>query len=145
MRRILFATDFSKASHKAFTTAVKTAKRGHATLSIVHALAPYLPITADQYIQPDMWELIDKDSRRWATRHLNALAAKAKMAGVRAQTFLVDGIPAKEIQRFAKKQHADLLVIGTHGRTGFAKLFLGSVASQIVATSTCPVMTVRGQ
>jgi len=145
MRRILFATDFSKASRKAFTTAVQAAKREHATLSIVHALAPYLPITADQYIKPDMWDQIDRDSRRWATRHLHALAAKAKTAGVRAQTFLLDGIPAKEIQRFAKRQHADLLIVGTHGRTGFAKLFLGSVANQIVATSTCPVMTVRGQ
>ena len=127
MKRILFATDFSKASRKAFAT------------------APFLPITPEQYIQPDVWEQIDRDSRRWATRHLEALAAKAKTAGVRAQTFLVDGPPASEISRFARGNRADLVVIGTHGRTGFAKLFLGSVASQIVATSTCPAMTVRGR
>jgi nucleotide-binding universal stress UspA family protein len=144
MGRIVFATDFSKASRKAFTTAVNAARGWHATLSIVHALAPYLPVTPHQYIQPDLWEQIDKESRRWATRHLKALAAKAKTAGVRAQTFLVEGTPAREIPRFARRRHADLLVIGTHGRTGFAKLFLGSVATQIVATATCPVMTVRG-
>jgi nucleotide-binding universal stress UspA family protein len=56
---------------------------------------------------------------------------------------LIEGTPAREITRFAKKKHADLLIIGTHGRTGLARLFLGSVANQIVATAPCPVMTVR--
>ena len=144
MRRILFASDFSRASRKAFTTAVKTAKSSHATLTIVHVLVPFAPIGPDQYIGPDTWQEIDAQSRRWATGHLDALAAKAKAAGVRVKAFLVEGQPAKEVTRLAKKLHADLLVIGTHGRTGFAKLLLGSIANQIVATSKCPVMTVRG-
>ena len=144
MRRILFASDFSRASRKAFTAAIKTAKSSHATLTIVHVLAPLTPIGPDQYLGPDTWQEIDEESRRWATGHLDALAAKARAAGVRVKASLVDGQPAKEVTRFAKKLHADLLVIGTHGRTGFAKLLLGSVASHIVATSTCPVMTVRG-
>ena len=144
MRRILFASDFSKASRRAFATAVKTAKASHALLTIVHVVVPFTPIAADQYVGPETWQEIDEESRRWATRHLNALAQKAKAAGVRAKTLLVDGQPAKEVTRLARKAHADLLVIGTHGRTGFAKLLLGSVASHIVATSSCPVMTVRG-
>lgn len=144
MRRILFATDFSKASRKAFATAVKTAKSSGGTLSILHVLAPFVPIAPDQYIGPDTWEQIDEQSRKWATKHLSALATKAKGAGVRVKVFLVEGHPAREVTRFARKAHADLLVIGTHGRTGFAKLFLGSIASQVVATAKCPVMTVRG-
>ena len=143
MRRILFASDFSTASRKAFATAVKTAKQAHASLSIVHVLAPFLPVGPDQYVGPDTWEEIDEQARKWATKHLTALAAKAKSGGVRATTALIDGTPAREITRFAKKKHADLLIIGTHGRTGLARLFLGSVASQIVATAPCPVMTVR--
>jgi nucleotide-binding universal stress UspA family protein len=144
MRRILFASDFSKASRKAFTTAIKTAKSSGATLTIVHVLAPFVPIAPELYIGPDTWDEIDEQARKWATRHLNALAARAKAAGVRTKVFLVEGHPSQEVTRFARKLHADLLVIGTHGRTGFAKLFLGSVASQIVATAKCPVMTVRG-
>jgi len=144
MRRILFASDFSKASRKAFATAVKTAKSSRATLSIVHVLAPFVPIAPDQYIGPDTWEEIDEQSRQWAMRHLKAMAAKATKAGVRTKVFLEEGHPSREVTKFARKQHADLLVIGTHGRTGFAKLFLGSVASQIIALATCPVMTVRG-
>jgi len=144
MRRILIASDFSKASRKAFAAAVKTAKRTHAILSIVHVLTPFVPVGPDQYVGPETWQEIDAQARKWAMRHLEALAAKAQSAGVRARILLVDGTPAREIPRVARRTGADLVVIGTHGRTGFAKLFLGSVASQVVATSACPVMTVRG-
>jgi nucleotide-binding universal stress UspA family protein len=144
MQRILFATDFSKASRKAFATAVKTAKSSGAVLSILHVLAPFVPIAPDQYIGPETWEEIDAQSRRWATKELRKRTDRAKAEGVTAKGFLVEGHPAREVTRFAKKMRADLVVIGTHGRTGFAKLFLGSIASQIVASAHCPVMTVRG-
>jgi nucleotide-binding universal stress UspA family protein len=144
MRRIVFASDFSKASRKAFAAAVNTAKRSRATLSIVHVLGRFMPVGPDQYVGPETWEEIDEEARKWATRHLETLAAKARAAGVRASVFLVDGTPAREITRFATRKRADLLVIGTHGRTGLAKLFLGSVANHVIATASCPVMTVRG-
>jgi nucleotide-binding universal stress UspA family protein len=143
MRRILFGSDFSAASRKAFATAVKTAKQAHASLAIVHVLVPFLPVGPDQYVGPETWEEIDGQARKWAAKHLAALASRAKSSGVRATTVLIDGTPAREITRFAKKKHADLVIIGTHGRTGLARLFLGSVAGQIVATAPCPVMTVR--
>jgi nucleotide-binding universal stress UspA family protein len=144
MRRILFASDFSKASRKAFAAAVKTAKRTHAILSIVHVFTPFVPFGPDQYVGPETWEELDTQARKWAMRQLAALAERARSAGVRARVLLVDGMPAREIPRVARRTGADLVVIGTHGRTGFAKLLLGSVASHVVATSTCPVMTVRG-
>jgi nucleotide-binding universal stress UspA family protein len=144
MRRVLFASDFSRASRKAFAEAVKSAKRTHAILSIVHVLTPFVPVGPDQYVGPETWEEVDKQARKWARRHLEALAERARNAGVRARILLIDGTPARDIPRIARRTHADLLVIGTHGRTGFAKLFLGSVASHVVATATCPVLTVRG-
>ena len=143
MRRILFASDFSKASRRAFATAVKTARRAHTSLSIVHVLAPFVPVGPDQYFGPETWQELEEKARTWATRQLATLATKAKAGGVPTTTFLIQGAPAPAIARFAKKAHADLLIIGTHGRTGLAKLFLGSVANQIVATAPCPVMTVR--
>jgi nucleotide-binding universal stress UspA family protein len=144
MRNILFASDFSKASRKAFTTALKTAKSSRARLTIVHVIAPFTPIGPDQYVGPDTWEELETQARTWAARHLDTLTARAKAAGVRVKSLLVEGQAAREVTKAAKKVHADLLVIGTHGRTGFAKLLLGSIASQIVATSRIPVMTVRG-
>jgi nucleotide-binding universal stress UspA family protein len=144
MRRILFASDFSKASRKAFNAAVKAAKRTHATLSIAHVLVPFFAVGADEYIGPDTWKDIDEQARKGARQHLDRLAAAARKTGVRVRTFLVEGTPAREIPRLAKRAHADLLVLGTHGRTGFSRLFMGSVASRVVASATCPVMTVRG-
>lgn len=144
MRNILFASDFSKASRRAFTTAIKTAKTSGATLTIVHVIAPFVPIGPDQYVGPETWEQIEEQSRKWATRQLGRLAERAKAAGVRVKVLLGEGQAAREVTRCARKLHADLVVIGTHGRTGFAKLLLGSIASQIVATAKCPVMTVRG-
>jgi nucleotide-binding universal stress UspA family protein len=144
MRRIFFASDFSKASRKAFTAALDTAKRTHATLSIAHVLVPFVPVGADEYVGPDTWKEIDEQARKGARHHLDRLAAKASKAGIRVRTFLVEGTPAREIPRLAKRAHADLLVLGTHGRTGFARLFMGSVASHVVASASCPVMTVRG-
>lgn len=144
MRNIVFASDFSKASRRAFAAALKTAKESGGTLTIVHVLAPLVPIGPDQYIGPETWEELDQRAHEWATRQLNALAAKAQAAGVKAKIELRQGQAAKEVTRVARKLHAGQVVIGTHGRTGFAKLLLGSIASQIVATSRCPVMTVRG-
>jgi nucleotide-binding universal stress UspA family protein len=145
MRRILLAADFSKASRRAVATAVQLAKRDRATLTILHVLAPIVPVSADQYAAFAQWDEIEKQSRVWAQRQLDKLTGAAKKAGVRAVGILADGSPAKEVVRAAKRGRADLLVIGTHGRTGLAKLFLGSVAAGVVATSTCPVMTVRGR
>jgi len=71
--------------------------------------------------------------------------AKAKKAGVRAKSILLEGVPHEQIAGTARRQRADLVVMGTHGRTGLAKLFLGSVAGRVVAIAQCPVMTVRGK
>jgi nucleotide-binding universal stress UspA family protein len=76
---------------------------------------------------------------------LSALQAKARKAGVKGVTLLLDGVAHEAIARAAKSKKADLIVIGTHGRTGLAKFFLGSVASRVVAAASCPVLTVRGK
>jgi nucleotide-binding universal stress UspA family protein len=143
-RRILIATDFSSASRKAFTTAVDIAKANRSTLMILHVLAPFAPIVPEQYVDTRTWDRIDKEARRWGTLQLRRLADRARKAGVRVTGLLVDGDPAQAIVRVARMRRADLLVVGTHGRTGLSKFVTGSIAARIVATATCPVVTVRG-
>jgi nucleotide-binding universal stress UspA family protein len=63
---------------------------------------------------------------------------------VRSKTLLLHGLADQQIIRAARSAKADLIVIGTHGRTGLARLFLGSVASRVLAGARCPVLTVRG-
>jgi nucleotide-binding universal stress UspA family protein len=143
VRRILFATDFSKASRKAFTTAVEMAKANGAFLTIAHVIVPFTPIVPEQYVDGQTWELIDKEARRWGHQRLRSLTNRAKKAGVRTAGLLLEGDPAEQTARAARSTRADLLVVGTHGRTGLTKFFVGSVASRLVATASCPVVTVR--
>ena len=145
IRRILFASDFSKASGKAFATAVTMAKNSRVTLTVLHVLAPMTPVSPDQYIGPETWRELEEEGRRWSQRKLTELTNRAKKSGVRVVGLVADGNPAQQIVRLAKAKRFDLLIIGTHGRTGLAKFFLGSVAGRVVATATCPVLTVRGK
>jgi nucleotide-binding universal stress UspA family protein len=98
------------------------------------------------YIPPATYDELQRSGRAAALRHLERLTARAKRAGVRVSSRLVEGAPvAEQIVRTARALRADVIVMGTHGRTGVARAVLGSVASRVVATSSCPVLTVRDQ
>lgn len=145
LRRILFASDFSPASGRAFTTAVAIAKAARTTLTIVHVIAPWTPFVPEQLLVSEQQERIEDETRRRSRAHLDRLTDKARKAGVRAASLLLEGEPAAQILRAARTTGAGLIVVGTHGRTGLNKFFVGSVAARIVATAACPVLTVRGR
>jgi universal stress protein A len=145
IRRILHPTDFSRASGAAFRKALDLAKTSKAELLVVHVLAPTVPMVGDGYVSPEVYEDLAASARAYGKKNLDALVAKAKKAGVRAKSVLLEGVPHEQIARTARRQRADLVVMGTHGRTGLAKLFLGSVAGRVIAIAPCPVMTVRGK
>ena len=144
-RRILHPSDFSRASGAAFKKAVEMAKANRGELTLVHVLGPVVPIAGDGYVSPKMYEEIVASNRAWAQKELNKLVAKAKASGVRANAAVLEGAAYDQIVRFARSKRADLVVMGTHGRSGIAKLFLGSVAGRVVAGASCPVLTVRGK
>jgi nucleotide-binding universal stress UspA family protein len=144
-RRILHPTDFSRASGGAFARAIALAKDSRAELLLVHVMTPYVPVAGEGYMPPRVWEEMEASTRAYATKKLEGLAARARKAGVRARMLLLEGAPAERIARAAKSQRADVVVIGTHGRTGLARFFVGSVAERVVAMAPCPVMTVRGR
>lgn len=145
LRRILHPTDFSRASGAAFARAVAMAKDERAELLLVHVLAPPVPIAGEGYISPKIYDDLEASARQYGQKRLAALQAKARKVGVKATTLLLDGVAHEQIARAAKRKKADVIVIGTHGRTGLAKFFLGSVASRVVAAAPCPVLTVRGR
>jgi nucleotide-binding universal stress UspA family protein len=143
-RRILHATDFSRASSAALKAAIGMAKTNRGRLTIVHVMAPpALALPGEGYVSPALYESLETSARGQARKQLDAVVAKARRAGVRATPLLLEGVPHEMIARAARK--ADLLVSGTHGRSGLAKLFLGSVASRLVTMTPCPVLTVRGR
>jgi universal stress protein A len=97
-----------------------------------------------EYVSPQSWERIETANRATAQKELATLVAKARRAGVRAISLVVSGPPHEAIVRAARSKRVDLLVVGTHGRTGLGRFFLGSVAARVVASASCPVLTVRG-
>jgi len=145
IRRILFATDFSNASAKAFATAMTLARANRATMTILHVVVPFTPVVSEQYVGGEVLEEINVHTRRWSGQRIAKLTAKAKDRGVRGVGLLLEGDPAREIVRAARAKRADLIVVGTHGRTGLHKFFVGSIAGRVVATAPCPVVTVRGR
>lgn len=139
-RPILHATDFSKASRPAFRYALGLAKETGAPLLIVHVFVP--PILGEGEIFPRIYEDLVAQMRYEATKKLTTLLREAKKSRVTAIAYLRRGVPHIEIARAARGRRADLIVIGTHGRTGLARLLLGSVASRVIGTARCPVLTV---
>jgi uncharacterized protein (DUF2267 family) len=140
----LHATDFSSASRAAFTKAVQLCKKNRSELVIAHVLAPVLP-PVDGYMTPQLYTELEEAGRRSGKKNHDARVAKARKAGVRARGLLLDGLVHERIVRAARSQGAEMIVIGTHGRTGFARFVLGSVASRVVSHAKCPVLTVQGR
>jgi nucleotide-binding universal stress UspA family protein len=145
IRRVLHASDFSRASRAAFAKAVDMAKANRAELILVHVWTPPMPVVEDAYLSPKTWQDLEASARGAAQKDMAKLLAAAKKAGVRASGTLLEGIPHEQIVRAAKAKRADVVVVGTHGRTGLARMFLGSVAGRVVTAAPCPVLTVRGK
>lgn len=144
-RRILHPSDFSSASRAAFRKAIDMAKASRAELLIVHVVSPVVPVPGDGYVSPEMYDQLSASSRAWAQKRLDSLVAQAKKSRARVKGFVLEGAASDEIVRFARARRVELIVMGTHGRKGIAKLFVGSVADRVVAAATCPVLTVRGK
>lgn len=144
-RRIVHPSDFSSASSAAFRKAIEVAKADRAELMIVNVIAPIVPIAGDGYLSPKMYEDLRASAVAWSRKQLLKLVAKAKQRRVRAKGFILEGPAHEQIIRFAKSRHADMVIMGTHGRSGFQKLLLGSVAGRVVSGARCPVMTVHGK
>ena len=144
-RRILYATDFSAASRPARAVACEWAQRDRARVLILHVLTPPSPFVGGGRPAPASYLDLLAAARHDAHRRLAALLARTRAAGIRVETKLVEGAPGMEIVKAAGRWHADVVVIGTHGRTGVSRFLLGSVAEQVVTRSARPVLTVRSR
>ena len=140
--RIMVATDFTAASTPAFRRALELAKGDGAELIVAHAYAPP-NVTQAEAVAPGVYEEWERNLRTATEKQLDGLVEDARKTGTRARAVAVAGAPEEAIAEAAKRNRADLLVMGTHGRKGVSRFFLGSVASRVISTAPCPVMTVR--
>jgi len=138
---ILHATDFSAASRPALARAIEFARREGARLVVLHVMTPPSPLVSGPH--PATWIDLLARARRAAERRLAAVVARARRSAGRVESRLIEGMPAETIARVAQKERASLVVIGTHGRSGLGRVFMGSVAARVLALCRCPVLTVR--
>jgi universal stress protein A len=142
-KRLLVPTDFSPTSEIAFNYALDLAAREGASIHLLHAIedASFAAAYPDGlYVElPGLREQLITEGRR----RLEETVLKCTAANVVATTQVVVGPPASSITAEANERGSDLIVMGTHGRSGFAHLVLGSVAERVLRTAQCPVLTVR--
>jgi nucleotide-binding universal stress UspA family protein len=142
-QRILMATDFSSGAEAARQVAMSLARAHGAELLLVHVYEDALRHTYVEGRTLTSLGELQASQREWAETELAARAAEARSAGVAARSVLLTGSAAEQIAEAARSHGADLLVIGTQGRTGLDRLLLGSVAERVVRLAPCPVLTVK--
>ena len=142
VQRILCPTDFSKPSNEAVRVASDLASQFSAELVLLHVLTPFPTLPVDAVMSVDPSFILEK-VRENAEQTLELLVQKKVPNGVHPRTKIVQGGAADEIVKTANDEHADMIVIATHGNTGLQHLLLGSVAEKVVRHASCPVLTVR--
>jgi len=138
-RLILHPTDFSECSTYAFRIAADLARQNHASLLVLHVVETLGPgnVTfgeAATQLEPENYQRrLQQDLQRNVP----------EVPGISMRHLLAEGDPAKEIERLAREQSCDLIVMGTHGRTGLNRLLIGSIAEQVIRRAPCPVLVTK--
>lgn len=148
-KKILCPTDFSEPSYKALKAANDLAKEFSSELILLHVVSPLQAFptapgfapgqpAASGYIPTQ----VSAEVENHATESLK-LTLREKISGeVKAKSELLYGNPAEEIAKYAEESNVSVIVMGTHGFTGWRHLLLGSVTEKVVRLSTCPVITI---
>lgn len=146
IKKILCPVDCSEGSKAALDYALSMSERFGAEVHILHVwhvtyhVRPDLSVWMEAHGQRPISAVVAAEARAETDRFLSTLDAKARDA---LKVHIVEGEPARTITDIANRDQFDLVVMGTHGRTGVVHLALGSVAERVVRHSHCPVLTVR--
>jgi universal stress protein A len=140
IKKILVPTDFSEASNSVYRYALRFGQQFSAELHIVHVLESILvPQLAGLPPMP----MFSEDERALDESKLSTWAGSMNTMGVKTQTMLRNGIAAHEIVEIAKQLDVDLIIMATHGYTGWKHFCIGSTAERVVRAAPCPVLVVR--
>ncbi|HEX4920277.1 MAG TPA: universal stress protein [Candidatus Bathyarchaeia archaeon] len=138
VKNILFATDFEVMANRALPFAVALAGRYGARLYAAHVI----PQEAYALARPESIERILKEAQDYARYALNQVIGPLGHRGYSCEALVGEGSPGEVITEFSQTYAADLVVLGTSSRAGLGKLFLGSVAEEVIREAPCPVLTV---
>lgn len=142
IKRILHASDFSKASQPAFKLARQLARTLKAELIVFTAVDTVMPMLGEGYVSPTVVREVWTAGRQTGKRGVDKLVRAARADGLRVRGVVGEGPASAAIVGAAKRLRAHLIVVGTHGRSGVRRLLIGSVAERVVRSAPCPVLTV---
>jgi nucleotide-binding universal stress UspA family protein len=141
-KTILFAIDFSQSSDYAFQYALSLAKKYDARLLIIHVINE--PVDLRGFYVPHIsFEKLEQEIEAGAKKMMEKFCRNQIKDFNKYETIIVPGIPYDEIIKTGEEQSADLIIMGTHGRTGLDHVLFGSTAEKVVRKSPVPVMTIR--
>jgi nucleotide-binding universal stress UspA family protein len=144
IQKIILATDFSEASREAVRYARWITRSLAADLKILHVFEPSgWMVPSPYYYTPGFEEWVQASIEQTRQKGKEALEALAESFGINAETIFIEGDTGKEIIQAAVRHNTDLLILGTHGYTGWNHLSLGSIAEYVVRHAPCPVLTIR--
>ena len=140
--KILVPFDGSSYSVKAFNTAIKIAKKQNAKISIITCLEKNN--LGAWYVDKRINKQILKDAKKFAMSFLTKLEETAKKSEIEISINILETKSiSKQILSFAKSKKIDLIVIGSHGQSGFNRLILGSVSNAVSQSAQCPVLIIK--
>lgn len=143
LRKILNPTDFSQASQHGLSVALELASEYEAELLLVHVVA-LIPDVAGTYSMSGVRTVQTVEAMQQEADHqMERLVASAVPSHLRCDARVIQGHPAEEVVRLARQAHVDLIVLATHGYSGFNRFLFGSIADRVVRTAHCPVLTIR--
>lgn len=141
-KTILFATDFSESSDHAFQYALSLARKFESRLGIIHVISE--PVDLRGFYVPHIsFDKLEEEIEQGALKIMEKFCRTHLQGYDKVDTFVVPGIPYDEIIKKAAELGADLIVVGTHGRTGLDHVLFGSTAEKVVRKSEIPVMSIR--
>lgn len=142
LKTILFATDFSECSDAAFEYAVLLTRKFQAKLVILHVINE--PVDLRGFYVPHIsFETLEAEIESSARKMMQDFCAKRLFQTDTYESEVISGIPFEEIIKRATAENVDMIVLGTHGRSGLDHLLFGSTAEKVVRKSEIPVLTIR--
>ena len=142
IKKILFPTDFSVASDYALSYVVSMAKRFKAEIFLIHVVDTSYDISGF-YIPHISVEKLIQEMESSAEAQLKKVGGKISRSVKAYKSAVKSGIPYKEIIKFAKNKGIDMIIMGTHGKSGTDHFFFGSTTERVMKQADCPVLTIR--
>ena len=141
VHHVLVPLDFSTYAEQALDYAIALAQKLQARVTLLHVIQPPAVVKVEGGIWPSSTFLQDLEAA--VTRDMEGYLARVTAAGLAGEIAVVHGVPFQEILDTAKARQVDLIIMGTHGRTGLSHVLLGSVAEKVVRLAPCPVLVAR--